>query len=160
MRESKTGVDALKYDHHITNQSFEDSDVERISVCFRISSNLTPNIITELTGLMPDFSSISPRYPKGLAKPRVHSETGFYWELDSEFHCSSKDIRRHLDYVCDKLLKAKEKLIELQSTTNLKMFVSANIWTANGGFVLWPEQMRKLAELNIEFGVLISNYCE
>lgn len=75
-----------------------------------------------------------------------------FWMLSSEKEVVSKDIRAHLDWLLDRLLTAATGLQELQSSSANKMAVSCIWWSryGEGGPTLWPEQMRKLCDLNLE----------
>ena len=85
-----------------------------------------------------------------------------YWLLSSEDHVSSKDMRAHLDWLIGQLEPAAEQLRQLQSSPGIKMSVSCVWWSryGGGGPTLWPEQMRKLAEFNLECGFDFAFYGE
>ncbi|MCQ8233626.1 DUF4279 domain-containing protein [Pectobacterium carotovorum] len=74
------------------------------------------------------------------------------WFLSSENNVDSKDLRTHIDWVIDKLNGSHSGLRELQSTSGVKMSLRCVWWSATGhsGPVLWPEQMKALADLDLE----------
>lgn len=74
------------------------------------------------------------------------------WFLSSEGKSSSMDLRRHLDWLLEKLTGRREALISLQEIKDLKMGINCIWWSAagQGGPTLWPEQMKVMAELELE----------
>jgi hypothetical protein len=74
------------------------------------------------------------------------------WFLSSEGQVASKDLRHHLDWLLAKLEGAEVRLGELQAMPEVRMSVNCVWWSAygHGGPTLWPEQMRRLAELDLE----------
>lgn len=74
------------------------------------------------------------------------------WFLSSEGKVSSLDVRHHLDWLLDKIEPARSELNQLQSTAGLTMLINCVWWSASGegGPTLWPEQMRRIADLDLE----------
>lgn len=74
------------------------------------------------------------------------------WFLSSEGQVQSRDLRRHLDWLLERLMPAKADLILFQEQGNIQMGVHCIWWSVagEGGPTLWPEQMRALADLNLE----------
>ncbi|GKW24796.1 hypothetical protein PEC311524_23900 [Pectobacterium carotovorum subsp. carotovorum] len=74
------------------------------------------------------------------------------WFLSSENNVESKDLRAHIDWIIDKLSASHSGLRELQITSGVKMSLRCVWWSAygDGGPVLWPEQMKALADLDLE----------
>lgn len=74
------------------------------------------------------------------------------WFLSSEEAVVSKDLRRHLDWLLERLAPAVAELRALQGEAGLKMSVNCVWWSTSGqgGPTLWPEQMSRLADLNLE----------
>jgi Domain of unknown function (DUF4279) len=74
------------------------------------------------------------------------------WFLSSEGYVSSKDVRRHLDWLLDKLEPVSDRLKELQKQPEVRMAINCIWWSAygQGGPTLWPEQMKRMAEMNLE----------
>jgi hypothetical protein len=82
------------------------------------------------------------------------------WLLDSEKFVTSKDLRRHLDWIIATVYPSKTGLLQLQDRPDVKMDVSCVWWSryGDGGPALWPEQMSALAELNLEISIAYSFY--
>jgi hypothetical protein len=82
------------------------------------------------------------------------------WMLDSEGIVSSKDLRRHLDWIIGKVRRSRVALLSLQQLVDVKMDVSCVWWSLQGGGgpALWPEQMSALAELNLEVSIDFAYY--
>jgi len=66
----------------------------------------------------------------------------------------SLDIRRHIDWLLGKISPLAEGLAALQAITGVTMTVQCAWYSrsGHGGPTLWPEQMRALADLNLECG--------
>lgn len=74
------------------------------------------------------------------------------WFLSSELHVASKDLRDHLDWLLNKISPAKNALKQLQCTEGITMTLCC-VWRSkcgHSGPVLWPEQMRVIADLDLE----------
>ena len=58
----------------------------------------------------------------------------------------------HLVWLLKQLVPAKEQILALQEKAGITMGVNCIWWSAfgDGGPTLWPEQMRGLADLNLE----------
>ncbi len=89
---------------------------------------------------------------------REHKVKSNGWFLSSENQQSSKDIRRHLDWLLDKLEVASSQLKNLQQQPGVTMVINCIWWSAHGqgGPTIWPEQMKKMAEMNLEYSFDIS----
>lgn len=74
------------------------------------------------------------------------------WFLSSERAVQSMDLRRHLDWLLDQLEPAAEAIRGLQDESGMRMGVNCIWWSkaGQGGPTLWPEQMGRLAALNLE----------
>lgn len=106
--------------------------------------------ITELLGIPPTASQNANSLIKNSrGRTRKTPRTG--WFLSSEGKVNSKDLREHLNWILQKLSGSGSALMSLQKD-NARMTVSCTWWSASGhgGPVLWPEQMRALADLNLE----------
>lgn len=117
------------------------------------SGDLPPSEVTQLLRLSP-----SEVHEKGQTRRsrlgRTHVLHLNGWFLSSEGHLASKDLRRHLDWLLGALGPSLDGLTELQSRSDVRVTVAC-IWRSahgHGGPVLWPEQMRRLAELDLEVG--------
>jgi hypothetical protein len=100
------------------------------------------------------------RKVNSLGRERVVKLNG--WSLSSEGRSSSLDLRRHLDWLLDKLEPGASQLRELQYVPGVTMYVTCTWWSAHaqGGPTLWPEHLRRLADLNLECQFDISFYGE
>lgn len=85
-----------------------------------------------------------------LGKERIIQSS--YWMLSSEHCIESKDLRDHLDWLLDKLEEKSVGLKSIQNLEGIKLTISCVWWSAfgHGGPVLWPEQMRRMADLDLE----------
>lgn len=137
------------------NPSCERTDVE-----LRIySPELSPKDISEKVGITPTSSNEKgerKRSPYGITRPIPTNG----WFLSSEGHVESKDVRRHLDWLLDKLVPAAAGLKELQTNPTVRMTIYCIWWQADaaGGPTLWPEQMRRMADLDLECTFELSFY--
>jgi hypothetical protein len=111
---------------------------------------LTHQQVTELLGVQPtEAYNVGDHVP--LSGRRVRLTRRTVWLLSSEVTVSSKDTRAHLDWLLDQVAQAQQSLFDLQFHHEVKMSVCCVWWSAGGGGpTLWPEQMKRLAELNLE----------
>jgi hypothetical protein len=123
--------------------------------------NIDPDVVTQKLGVIPTGSQKkgAPRImPSGVERiGRINS-----WVLSSEESgVSSKDLRTHLDWLLDKVEPAATQLQELQQITSAKMAIRCAWWSAEdngGGTTLWPEQMERMAKLNLECDISFAYY--
>lgn len=129
----------------------EDPECDRTEVTIAIY-NIDPELITNKLGIVPTRS-------QKIGKPRIMPSSVERmgkvnsWLLSSEdSYISSKDIRTHLDWVLDKLEPARTQLHEIQQLPEVKMVLRCPWWSKHGGGgpTLWPEQMERMARLNLE----------
>lgn len=121
--------------------------------------NVDPALVTRRLGVTPTMSQaigiprIMPSGKKDVG--RINS-----WLLSTEdSHVVSKDIRTHLDWLLDRIEPAAAQLRELQQYPDVKMTIWCIWWEAEGGGpTLWPEQMRRMANLNLECGFSFACY--
>ena len=120
-------------------------------VSLRIYSEETPPAsITERLGVEP--TSIQHkgqvRNPEGR-RPVVLKHHG--WFLESENHVTSKDVRRHLDWLLDRMDERAEPLAALMqegARADIACFwMSAS---GHGGPTLSPSQMKRMAALGVD----------
>jgi len=132
---------------------------ERTLATLRIGGeNLDPAFVTSQLGIEPTKTQKKGEVHRNSRGLERTSKTGG-WFLSSEDHVNSKDVRRHLDWLLERLIPVKDQLRSLQETEEIVMDVNCIWWSAgDGGPTLWPEQMRLLAELNLECGFYISFY--
>lgn len=83
------------------------------------------------------------------------------WFLSTGGVVASRDVRHHLDWLLERLMPARGALVALQQCAGVRMSVVCVWWSreGHGGPTLWPEQMRGLADLNLEcsFDVYLSD---
>lgn len=74
------------------------------------------------------------------------------WRLSSDGHVRSRDVRRHLDWLLALLLPRAVRMSGIQETPGVRMTVCCAWYSqvGHGGPTLWPEQMKALADLNLE----------
>lgn len=148
--------------HRGRRTSYDDAygTCERTDVTLRIyPGEMNPELVTRRLGIEPTSTQeVGQVFRNRLGRDRTASING--WFLSSEGKISSLDLRRHLDWLLDRVMPAKEALLELQWCPGLGMDVLCVWWSAHGhgGPVLWPEQMARLAELNLECGFELSFY--
>lgn len=112
------------------------------------SDSLSPKEITNYLEIEP-----SEIIEKDTEKDILTYKSSNYnaWFLTSENNINSKDSRRHIDYLADKLLPIKERL-KILVNQGAKIDISC-FWSSEsgqGGPTLSPQQLSKLAELGIE----------
>ena len=76
------------------------------------------------------------------------------WFLSSKGCIDSRDIRRHVDWLLERIGNKRQELLSLQSQVGISMDVFCYWRSAqgHGGPTLHPKQMRMLADLNLEIG--------
>lgn len=123
--------------------------------------DLEPRWITRRLGVEPTVTAIKGELKtNSMGRTRVVPKNR--WQLSSEGKISSLDLRRHLDWLLDKVEPGRDGLLALQRAPGMRMGVNCIWWSAHaqGGPTLWPVQMRRLADLNLECGFDISFYGE
>lgn len=145
-------MNAKQMSGRMTPYDDEYGTAERTNATFCVYSEHTrPGSITKLLGITPTRSTEAGRlvvtkhgYPK---EERCNA-----WFLSSENVIKSLDLRRHLDYLLEYLIPVGPAIIELQKNPGVVMRINCVWWSAHGhgGPALWPEQMRGLADLNLE----------
>ncbi len=121
--------------------------------------NIDPDLVSQKIGIVPTRSrkkGVTPILSQRAAAllknyvPQLSEANS--WILESEDHVKSKDLRKHLDWLLDQIEPAAKALVELQRLPEAKMAVRC-VWfggSFTGGPTLWPEQMKRLAQLNLE----------
>jgi len=138
------------------NDSDTACDITWSSLCIY---NIDPNIITDKLGIVP-----TSKYKKGegrlLPTGEIITNVENSWILSSEKNISSKDIRTHLDWLLNNILDLNIKIKELQKIPNIKMSIRCVWFSAEGGGgpTLWPEQMERMADLNLECNFSFAYY--
>lgn len=135
---------------------------EKTRVVLRIySGKLHPSQVTALLGLDPSrFVAAGGSRVNSLGRAPASKPNG--WFLSSEEHVESKDTRRHLDWLIAKLRPSADALHDLQGKPDVRMSVNCTWWSryGDGGPTLWPEQMRALADLNLECSFDFADYSD
>lgn len=115
---------------------------------------LHPDIISEMLGLAPTRQNvIGEKVTNSIGSTREIKKSG--WFLSTENIVLSKDLREHLDWILDKIEPASQAIEKLQSRKETTMSISC-VWhslAGDGGPVLWPEQMIRISNLNLELSL-------
>jgi hypothetical protein len=121
-----------------------------------------PSAVSDLLGMEPTSHVAlgEPGRTNRLGKAPIGKLNG--WFLSSEGNVESKDVRHHLEWLIAKLRPNSEVLHELQAKPDVRMSVNCIWWSryGDGGPTLWPEQMRALADLNLECSFAFADYSD
>lgn len=144
----------------LTPYDDEYATCERTLAVLRVyGDDLDPAVITARLGILPtSFQKNGEVRTNSLGRQRTIKIGG--WFLSSENDVESKDVRRHLDWILAQVLPRVDALREVQEMAGISMNVNCIWWsgTGGGGPTLWPEQMRGLAELNLECSFDVAFY--
>lgn len=118
---------------------------ETFSTLRLFSDVIQPSAITELLNIEPTCT-----FTKGEPNDRGFVRTNNGWLLSSEHVVSSKDTRRHIDWILSQIEPKANQLQDLRSKM-VEMDISS-LWvsTGQGGPVLSPTQMMVLARLELD----------
>jgi hypothetical protein len=114
---------------------------ERTAFELRIHSERHPTqALTDTLGMMP--TKIEP-VRDGAEMP--------CWVLSSERYVKSLDSRRHVERLLDRLETRASALHALQAAPGVQMWSRCIWWSkySEGGPILWPEHMTRLAALGL-----------
>jgi hypothetical protein len=115
------------------------------------SDDCAPPAITALMGCEPTRT-----LEKGerLVKDRPSAAIeGHTWLLSSKDHVSSRDCRRHIDWLLDRLEPLALRTAELQAKgCTIDIFCCWLSKSGHGGPTLSPHQLRRLAECSVTIG--------
>lgn len=115
------------------------------------SNDIHPDKITELLKIEPTQKNIiGTKSINRIGRIKEIKTSG--WFLSSKDDVISRDLRKHLDWLLNKIVPCKEALEKLQTNKNVTMGIDC-VWRSlagHGGPVLWPEQMKIMCELNLE----------
>ncbi|MCU0914205.1 MAG: DUF4279 domain-containing protein [Planctomycetes bacterium] len=109
-----------------------------------------PDEVTERLRVQP--TSIQrrgePFVVSSLRRCRLHA-----WFLCSQEYVESRDSRRHIDWILDRVEPARQALAALREG-GARRYLSCYWLSAHGhgGPILSPQQMRRLADLDLECG--------
>jgi len=113
------------------------------------SDDIDPAYISRMLGVEPSSVQVKGerKYPKKAEY--INEENG--WFLDSEKEVQSRDLRRHLEWLLEKMKNCHQELKELSSKgAEITIFCPWESATGQGGPKMDPRQMKVLGELNIE----------
>ena len=81
-------------------------------------------------------------------------------EISSENRVDSLDLRDHLDWIIPLIEAVHMEMEDCPKEVTGVAVVYVNWWSkrGEGGPAIWPEQMRKLAELDLELVIDVSFY--
>lgn len=84
------------------------------------------------------------------------------WILSSEDHVSSKDARRHLDWLLEKLVSVESEFSALIECHDVSAHITCVWWSAfgGGGPIFWPHQLAMIGKLELEFEFEFAFYGE
>jgi uncharacterized protein DUF4279 len=126
------------------------STCKETSAAFRIiHPALDPDTISQQLGLRPSWA-----WRKGQPRGRrnIPSRSGI-WGLDTEGVLTSRDLRRHLDWLLDQLEPKAEVLEELRGQGYaMDIFCLWCRLGGTGGPILSARNMARLAALNLTLG--------
>lgn len=132
-----------------------DSNYQTCAECYAklmvYTGDFDPRKVTETLNLLPSSIAISGQEivnSRGVKRKIKES----VWFLSSEGSVASKDIREHIDWMIEKLSKGAPGLKKLQEMSGVKITFRC-VWFSmlgHSGPVLWPEQMKALADLDLE----------
>ena len=116
------------------------------------SGEASPREVSLLLGIEPTSMNEKGKTRVSLTTGRERVLPLNLWLLSSESQIDSKDLRRHLDWLLDQIEPAAGALRELEQVPGATMNVHCSWWSAHGhgGPTLWPQQMRRVAALNLE----------
>lgn len=112
--------------------------------------DIDPSAISERMGLEPTNWQRRGEVAQWFdGPPRVAPING--WFLQSEAYVESRDSRRHLDWILDRV-EPKAEAIRFLQERGCEMDISCT-WisrSGHGGPTVSPSQMKRLSELNLE----------
>lgn len=136
--------------HTPIDASYASCESTFVELLVYLESDLEASLVTEYIGIQPSyFQNKGQKVENSRGIKRTTKST--YWCLSSEKKVVSKDVRHHLKWLTDQLAEKSFALAKLQRQRGVTMTVNCNWWSlGSGGPTLWPEQMKALADLNLE----------
>ncbi len=114
--------------------------------------DLDPNAITRILGIEPTRTQVKGRLCTSMTGRTFEPEIGG-WFLSTKHDVASKDVRRHLDWILDKLAGRDGAVRSLQDSGHrMDVFCYWHSAWGHGGPLLSPALMRRFGELGIEVG--------
>lgn len=139
-------------DSHITAYNAEYPTCERTVASLRVySGEIDPRSLSHRLGIEPtSLQRKGERRTNSLGRTRTIARNA--WFISSEGKVKSRDLRHHLDWLLGLVEEASAGLLALQKKRGVTMSIDCIWWSASGdgGPTLWPEQMRRMADLNLE----------
>lgn len=129
------------------------STCKETDVTLRIfTDDMTPEDITKALGVKPSFVQVKgERRNKDRPESIINKTNG--WFLSSEDEIISKDNRRHLAWLLEKIKDCHSEISELiNKGVDIDIFCPWESEGNQGGPTMDPQQMKILGELNIELG--------
>ena len=127
---------------------------DRTDVALRIyPGDRDPDWVTAALGVQP--TSVNRKGEQRTSSiGRVRTIPKNAWFLSSQGNVVSRDARRHLDWLLDSLAPAADRVRALTEDETVSIDVMCVWWSAagHGGPLLSPEQMSRLAEMNLDLG--------
>ena len=112
-----------------------------------MSETVDPDEVTSILGVAP--SKVQRRGDSKKGKPGFWAKGG--WFLSTEGVVSSKDARHHLDWILERLGGKRDAFMRLHERGYLiDLCVRWDSLSGHGGPTISPNQMKVLAELEIE----------
>jgi hypothetical protein len=96
------------------------------------------------------INNVGDRSVNSIGRERIAKISA--WFMFSTSFVISKDLRDHVDWVVERLRNSSDGLLYLQGMDSIKMTLQC-VWRSrygHSGPVLWPEQMKAIADLNLE----------
>ena len=114
--------------------------------------DLDPDRVTGLLGIEPSQTQVRGQVlTRSTGRPFTPPIGG--WFLSTKGVIVSKDIRRHVDWILDRLAGKDQVLRSLQAEGNrMDVFCYWLSASGHGGPILSPAIMRRLGELELEIG--------
>ena len=102
-----------------------------------------------------DCAALQARLQLSDATCRISPRAGSpraVWGLSSEAHVRSRDTRRHIDWLLDRIEPAPSALLELREEGATADIFCYFVSVGHGGPMLSPQQMTRLAALDLTVG--------
>lgn len=103
--------------------------------------SLSPKEITDLLRVTPSLTR-----EKEETKPSC-------WTLSTEDFVDSLDLRRHIDWLLDRLEQCRSDLRQLQKEASIDVCCYWRSKNGHGGPTLSPPQLRRLADFELEIWI-------
>lgn len=121
--------------------------------------NISPDKITDIIGIEPTETAVKGTISGPNSVGKVHINPCTLWFLISDQIVKSSSVAVHLDWMLDKLLMAKPGLDKIKALPGVTIYFRFTWWTKTGGcFNFRPDQLKKLAELDLELEFDIAAY--